>query len=297
MKHRHKLQQQQRRNAAPARKRTEVEEAQDEQTPGVRKAKKRPAPQMNAEGNRPRHRLDKRGRGKPGQRRFASGGTADDPGGEIAAADRDRKAGLLDRIKNELSGPKPAYARGGKTARRRFDVGGVAGPLAGSMPGGVPMPSAPNFQIAPGVALGKGPPAAPPPFVDNSVDQLLGQIGLLKSVGAFDKPKKSSNSDGDNSSNNDSSNRHGGRIRSRRAGGGSVNADGQWINPDSGQPVGQQPFSANSLNYLRQAKNDPELASRVSAVKNRDAETAARNEMEKFDGRRAGGRIPKGRNR
>jgi hypothetical protein len=280
MKHRHRLQQQQRRKAAPSNSRPEVHEDLDEQQPGVRKAKKRPAQQL--EGNRAKHHLGKRGRGKPGQRRFASGGTADDPGGEIAAANTDRKAGLLDRIKNELSGPKPAYARGGKAVRRRYDLGG---PIAGVTPGAVSIPPSPS------PILGHGPPQAPAPFVDNSMDQLLGQIGLLKSVGAFDKPKKSSNGDGDNSSNNDSSNRRGGRIRSRRAGGGSVNADGQWINPDSGQPVGQQPFSANSLNYLRQAKNDPELASRVSAVKNRDAETAAWNEMDKFDGRRAGGRL------
>ena len=137
MKHRHKLQQQ-RRRAASSGEYFEVDEANDEQPQSASKrSKRRLAHQLHAEGGRTKHRLDKFRRGK--RKGFDGGGSVrntnpDDPGGEIAAANKNRK-GLAGRALDELlGGTRPAYARGGKTGRRRYDAGGAAGPPGG--PGG-----------------------------------------------------------------------------------------------------------------------------------------------------------------
>lgn len=112
----------------------------------------------------------------------------------------------LDKIRRRR--PKH-YDAGGAAGPPGAPGGGAAGPLSNS---GVPTMTA-NFPIAPGLFLGKGPPPAPAPQVDNSMNQLLGQINSLKDTGAFDKKSSSGKSDDDNSSGN----RRGGRIRNSRA--------------------------------------------------------------------------------
>ena len=101
------------------------------------------------------------------------------------------------------------YDAGGAAGPPGGPGGGAAGPLSGS---GVPIMTT-NFPVAPGLFLGKGPPPAPAPQVDNTMNQLLGQIHALKDTGAFDKKSSSGKSDDDNSSGN----RRGGRIRNSRA--------------------------------------------------------------------------------
>ena len=89
---------------------------------------------MRAEGGRTRPRLDKFRRGGRPRKRYDNGGpagstagstrSADDPGGELATATRERK-GALGRIQDELLGPKSAYKHGGRQRPRRYDDGGV----------------------------------------------------------------------------------------------------------------------------------------------------------------------------
>ena len=89
---------------------------------------------MRVEGGRTKPRLDKFRRGGRPRNRYDNGGpagstagstrSADDPGGELATATRERK-GTLGRIQDELLGPKSAYARGGRQKQRRFDDGGL----------------------------------------------------------------------------------------------------------------------------------------------------------------------------
>jgi hypothetical protein len=133
MKHRHRLAQAQRHKAALPSKAPELEENEELQ---AAKAKKKHGGAIHAP--RAKHHLGKRGRatgGRLGQtsRRFDSGGaagstrTADDPGGEIASATRDRKS-TAGRISDELFGPKSAYARGGRQKHHGYDAGGATGP-------------------------------------------------------------------------------------------------------------------------------------------------------------------------
>jgi hypothetical protein len=128
MKHRHKLQQQRQKTASPNNA-AELEE-DEEVLPGKAKPKKHGG---SIHAARAKHHLGKRGR--IGQRRrFEDGGTAsgtrspNDPGDEIAAANKGRK-GTLGRIQDELLGPKSAYARGGRLdTPRGYDAGGAAPP-------------------------------------------------------------------------------------------------------------------------------------------------------------------------
>jgi hypothetical protein len=144
VKYRHRLAQAQRRKPAP-RNRSEAREAPDEPSQPSR-AKKRAAHQMEAEGSRARQRLDKFRRGARPLKRFDGGGaagssagstrTADDPGGEISAANKGRKT-TLDWIRDELTGgTKPAYARGGGQRSKRYDAGGAAPPGGSNLSGG-----------------------------------------------------------------------------------------------------------------------------------------------------------------
>ena len=124
MKHRH-VRQQQRLKTASRNRRLEVDKAADEQ-PSSDKVKKSSMLHMKAEGGRTKHRLDKfRRGGRP--KRFEDGGTtrSDDPGNEISAANKERK-GTLDRIQDELLGPRPAYKHGGRPRHRGYDAGGAA---------------------------------------------------------------------------------------------------------------------------------------------------------------------------
>jgi hypothetical protein len=126
MKHRH-TRQQQRLKTASRNRRLEVDKTADEQpSSGVAKFKKSSMLHMKAEGGRTKHRLDKfRRGGRP--KRFEDGGTtrSDDPGNEISAANKERK-GTLDRIQDELLGPRPAYKHGGRPRHRGYDAGGAA---------------------------------------------------------------------------------------------------------------------------------------------------------------------------
>ena len=92
---------------------------------------------MRAEGGRTKLRLDKFRRGGRRAKRYDNGGpagssaastrSADDPGGELATANRERKS-TLGRIQDELLGPKSAYARGGRQKPRGYDAGGATAP-------------------------------------------------------------------------------------------------------------------------------------------------------------------------
>jgi hypothetical protein len=137
MKHRH-LRQQQRLKTASRNRRSEVDKTADEQPfSSAVNTKKRAAYHMKAEGGRTKHRLDKFRRGGRSRNRYDNGGpagssaastrSADDPGGELATANRERK-GTLGRIQDELLGPKSAYARGGRQRSKKYDVGGAATP-------------------------------------------------------------------------------------------------------------------------------------------------------------------------
>jgi hypothetical protein len=133
VKHRHRLAQRQRQRPASSSRRAEVyEDEQPHSSAG--KAKKRAAHQMRAEGGKTKPRLDKFRRGGRPRNRYDNGGpagsssastrSADDPGGELATASRERK-GTLGRIQDELLGPKSAYARGGRQRPKRYDDGGL----------------------------------------------------------------------------------------------------------------------------------------------------------------------------
>jgi hypothetical protein len=135
MKHRH-TRQQQRLKTASRNRRLEVDKTADEQpSSGVAKFKKSSVLHMKAEGGRTKHRLDKFRRGGRSRNTYDNGGPAgssaastrgaDDPGEELATANRERK-GTLGRIQDELLGPKSAYARGGRERPRKFDAGGAA---------------------------------------------------------------------------------------------------------------------------------------------------------------------------
>jgi hypothetical protein len=93
--------------------------------------------------------------GRIGHRKFDDGGVAggsrnpNDPGNEIAGADRDRPKSTLERLGRELMGPKSAYKHGGRQRPRHYDDGG-------SIADASPVP-------APNLAYGSGPP--PPPRV------------------------------------------------------------------------------------------------------------------------------------
>ena len=135
MKHRHRLAQRQRQRSASLSRRAEVYEETDEQpSSSAGKPKKRTAHQMRAEGGKTKPRLDKFRRGGRPRNRYDNGGpagstagstrSADDPGGELATANRERK-GTLGRLQDELLGPKSAYKRGGRLRHRGYDDGGV----------------------------------------------------------------------------------------------------------------------------------------------------------------------------
>jgi hypothetical protein len=133
VKHRHKLSQRQRHRAISQSRRSEVQEALDEQPRSIAgKAKKRTAHQMRAEGGKTKHRLDKFRRGGRRPKRYDDGGVASgtstrdpsDPGNETAAANRDRPKGVLERLGREI-GPRSAYKRGGRQRPRRYDDGGL----------------------------------------------------------------------------------------------------------------------------------------------------------------------------
>jgi hypothetical protein len=136
VKHRHRLAQAQRRKPSSRNKSFEVDEASDEQpSSGVAKVKKSSMLHMKAEGGRTKHRLDKFRRGGRSRNTYDNGGpagssaastkNADDPGGELATANRERK-GPLGRMQDELLGPRPAYKNGGRPKHRGYDVGGAA---------------------------------------------------------------------------------------------------------------------------------------------------------------------------
>ena len=141
MKHRHKLSQRQRQRPAPSSRRLEVDKTADEQPRSIAsKLKKSSMHSMRAEGGRTKLRLDKFRRGGRRTKRFDDGGAAagstrpNDPGNEIAGADRDRPKGALERLGRELMGPKSAYKRGGRQRSRKYDVGGTAPPPSFSAP-------------------------------------------------------------------------------------------------------------------------------------------------------------------
>src|SRR5581483_7687388 len=154
MKHRHRVQQQPRKPASRNR-RPEADKTADEQPfSSAASTTKHSTHHMKAEGGRTKPRLDKFRRGGRSIKRYDSGGpagssagstrSADDPGGEIAAANRGRKS-TLDWIRDELTGgTKPAYQRGGRS--KKYDAGGPAGP---DPTGG--MPSTQDFVSTPKV--------------------------------------------------------------------------------------------------------------------------------------------------
>jgi hypothetical protein len=203
MKHRHRLAQRQRQRPTSSSRRAEVYEDERPRSSGSN-AKKRAAHQMRAEGGKTKPRLDKFRRGGRPRNRFDNGGpagssaastrSADDPGGELAAANRERKGGL-GRLQDELLGPKSAYKHGGRQRPRRYDDGGLVddsdvapstgGPSLGSNPG--------IFGSSLGGALstlakvqGSGPPpvpvqssAAPPANNPSVINQLYGPQAKL----------------------------------------------------------------------------------------------------------------------
>jgi hypothetical protein len=204
MKHRH-LRQQQRRKAASPSRRAEVYEETDEQPPpSGSRAKRRSTHQVQAEGGRTKHRLDKFRRGGRPRNRYDNGGpagstagstrSADDPGGELATANRERK-GALGRLQDELLGPKSAYARGGRQRPRRYDDGGLIDDSDVALStGGSSLGSNPGiFGSSLGGALstlakvqGSGPPPVPVPSSPapqannpNVINQLYGPQAKL----------------------------------------------------------------------------------------------------------------------
>jgi hypothetical protein len=177
MKHRHKLSQRQRQRATSQSRRSEVQEALDKQ-PQPGRAKKHSMHHMKAEGGRTKHRLDKFRRGGRRTKRFDDGGTAggsrgaNDPGGEVATATKERK-GTLGRIQDELLGPKSAYKRGGGQRPRRYDDGGGVGDVSDLAPSaggsnfgsgfGSALSSFGDGLSAIAKARGSGPPPVPVP--------------------------------------------------------------------------------------------------------------------------------------
>jgi hypothetical protein len=73
-----------------------------------------------------------------------------------------------------------------------------------------------NPEYLPGMFMGKGPPAPPPPFVDNSLDKLMGEVqtaGAIVGNKNKDQPKKDdAQADAGTS---DAAERRGGRTLSR----------------------------------------------------------------------------------
>ena len=133
MKHRHKLSQRQRQKATSQSRRSEAQETDEQPRSGAGKAKKSAMHHLRAEGGRTKLRLDKFRRGGRSRNRYDNGGpagssavtrSADDPGGELATATRERKS-TLGRIQDELLGPKSAYVRGGRQKFRGYDIGGA----------------------------------------------------------------------------------------------------------------------------------------------------------------------------
>jgi hypothetical protein len=205
VKHRHKLAQAQRHKPASPSRRAKVYEETDEQPRSIAgKAKKRTAHQMRAEGGKTKPRLDKFRRGGRPRNRYDNGGpagstagstrSADDPGGELATAARERKS-TLGRIQDELLGPKSAYARGGRQKQRHYDDGGVIADTDVA-----PSPGSPSLGSGFGSALsnlgsglatmanarGSGPPpiqvpsnAAPPANDPRFINQLYGPQAKL----------------------------------------------------------------------------------------------------------------------
>lgn len=160
MRQRHKLMQSKKaRSSAASKGRSDRYEVEDDQSePVTGKAKKRATHQLYAEGARPKHRLDKVRRGGRSAKRYEDGGTAggtagstrspNDPGGEIAAANKGRKS-ALDWVRDEvLGGPKSAYAGGGRQRPKRYDAGGAAPPGGGAtLPsGGSNLPTSQDFS-------------------------------------------------------------------------------------------------------------------------------------------------------
>ena len=137
MKHRHKLSQRQRQRATSQSRRPEAQEMDEQPRSSASKLKKSSMHSMRAEGGRTKLRLDKFRRGGRSRNRYDNGGpagssaastrSADDPGGELATATKERK-GTLGRIQDELLGPKSAYARGGRQKPRGYDAGGATPP-------------------------------------------------------------------------------------------------------------------------------------------------------------------------
>jgi hypothetical protein len=129
VKHRHKLSQRQRQRAASQSSHSEAQETDEQPRSGAGNAKRRAAHHMHTEGKRPKPRLDKVRARRP--KRFDDGGTAggnrgaNDPGGEIAAANKERKS-TAGRISDELFGPRSAYKHGGRQKHRGYDAGGAA---------------------------------------------------------------------------------------------------------------------------------------------------------------------------
>ena len=182
MKHRHRLAQRQRQRSASPSRRAEVYEETDEQpSSSAGKPKKRTAHQMRAEGGKTKPRLDKFRRGGRSRNRYDNGGpagssagstrSADDPGGELATANRERK-GTLGRLQDELLGPKSAYKRGGRQRPKRYDDGGlvddsdIAPSTGGSSLGsgfGSALSSFGDGLSAIAKARGSGPPPVPVP--------------------------------------------------------------------------------------------------------------------------------------
>jgi hypothetical protein len=201
MKHRHKLSQRQRQRATSQSRRPKVQEALDEQPhSSAGQAKKHSMHHMKAEGGRTKHRLDKFRRGGRRTRRLEDGGTAsgsrnaNDPGGEVAAATKERK-GTLGRIRDEFLGPRSAYKRGGRQRPKRYDAGGliddsdVAPSTGGSSFGsslGNGLSSFGNAISAVAKLQGSGPPpvavpSSPAPQANNPsvINQLYGPQAKL----------------------------------------------------------------------------------------------------------------------
>ena len=136
MKHRHKLSQRQRQRATSQSRRSEAQETDEQWRSSAGNTKSRAAHHMRAEGKRPKPRLDKFRRGGRRSKRYDDGGVAggagstrpNDPGNEIAGADRDRPKSTLERLGRELMGPKSAYKRGGRPKHRGYDAGGATPP-------------------------------------------------------------------------------------------------------------------------------------------------------------------------
>jgi hypothetical protein len=204
MKHRHRLAQRQRQRPTSSSRRAEVYEDERPSSSGSN-AKKRAAHQMRAEGGKTKPRLDKFRRGGRPRNRYDNGGpagstagstrSADDPGGELATANRERK-GTLGRLQDELLGPKSAYKRGGRQRHRGYDDGGVIddNDIASNVAGGSSLGSNPGiFGSSLGGALstlakvqGSGPPpvpvqssAAPPANNPSVINQLYGPQAKL----------------------------------------------------------------------------------------------------------------------